>query len=264
MRGAPPGREEDGAALEPGLSTVHNCTGLLEAWVGGSLLTVRKPSGEFVKHSKPGRRGKASFSWASRRRLMRTLAKVRQDALPVFVTLTYPAVWPSEASEWKRHLRNFFARITRRWPGAAGVWKLEPQKRGAPHYHLLVWGVSKSDLLSWVGKAWYQVVKSGDNRHLLAGTRVEAVRSQRGVMAYASKYLGKTIEAFEGWQDVGRFWGVFGRENMPWGVLLSVGFTYRQAVVAMRYMRRFAHLRSRSYQSLTIYCAAGRWASLLL
>lgn len=181
-----------------------------QVYVGGSLLTVTPP-----KRFAPGPggvRGKCrGFSAASRRRLFRKLAMLQRDQVAAgkFVTLTYPQSYPTPTKA-KEDLRAFLKRLRRHWPEAAAIWKIEPQKRGAPHFHLLVLGIKHLDK-NWLSRAWYEVVGSGDERHFRAGTAVEAVRSYRGAMAYVSKYLGKEQwldEADgEGW---GRWWGIEG------------------------------------------------------
>ncbi len=254
---------------EGGLSTCHNSP-QVTIYSGASFLKVSRPSiktgsveKDETEESQKPKRGKISeFTKKSRLRLMRELSKVRRDCLPVLVTLTYPGEYSDDPKTWKRHLDNFIKRMGRKFPGVAGVWKLEPQKRGAPHYHMLVWGASYVDLLIWVPKAWYEVVKSGDIRHLHAGTRVERVKSQQGVMFYASKYLGKEVPAE--WGNSGRWWGIFSRENLPYGEIVSMEVSPEKAQDFIRYMRRFAHLRSRAYKSLTITCNPDFWLNKLL
>jgi hypothetical protein len=63
--------------------------------------------------------------------------------------LTYPDGFPGDPRRWKADLKAWFKRLHRRFPDAAGFWKLElePRKRGihageiAPHFHLLLWGL---------------------------------------------------------------------------------------------------------------------------
>lgn len=244
-----------------GLSTAHIC-GKVEAWEGGSLVKVTrsKPSG-FIGRKGGGKRGKAQFSRGSRRRLMRTLAKIEKTNLPVFVTLTYPGEWVDQPEAWKRHLKNWIARLIYRFPAACGVWRLEFQKRGAPHYHLLIWGVSYQDLRQFASLAWFQVVGSGDERHLRAGTQVARLHSWRGVMAYASKYLGK-VDGDPG-QNVGRHWGAFARPNLPWAQMSITELTDRQAKSLIRYLRHYAHIGPRMFYSLTVFvCNPSRWLEL--
>ncbi len=248
----PSGREEDGPG--GGLSTGHICT-----WVGGNLVQVCAS-----KKGKPPvlatRRGKIQgFSKKSRRRLMQKISMTKKSCLPMFVTLTYPGEFSEDPKVWKRDLQVFWMRFVRRFPDVGAVWKLEFQKRGAPHYHLLVWGVSYIDLLRFVPEAWYQVVGSGDVRHFNAGTRVEQVRSWRGVMAYASKYLAK-LESVP-YDAVGRFWGVKG--NIPWADMVQISLTDREAFQFIRLLRRMMRIKSRAYRSLTAFSDGEFWLDRL-
>ena len=87
-----------------------------------------------------GRGDVVRFSDAARRRLQRMLAMT--GATPThMLTLTYPDQWPS-ARQAKAHLKTFCQRLERVFELAgrplALVWRLEFQKRGAPHFHLLL------------------------------------------------------------------------------------------------------------------------------
>lgn len=182
---------------------------------GGELIKFRRP-GEAPPGG--GVRGKVEgFSYASRRRMIDMLNSLNreQSGLPIFLTLTYPNDWPGSPREWKKHLDTWLKRLRRTHPSVWGLWKLEPQRRGAPHYHLLLWGVEHVSK-EWLSLSWYEVVGSGDLKHLLAGTRVESVRMWNGVKRYASKYLAKRLEDLpEQWREgVGRWWGVVNRNGM--------------------------------------------------
>jgi hypothetical protein len=228
------------------LSTVHK-TPFVEWASGGGLLKVSK--GIVSEAPKGGKRGKISgFSFASRRRLMQTIARIRLDAeLPMFVTLTYPDKFPSPI-ESKKHMDLFRKRLLRTFPDIGYIWKLEPQERGAPHYHMLVWGVSEHDLFMFTISAWYEIAGGGDNNHLAfhmggLGNKpcVQEVYSREGVMRYASKYLGKTFEV-AGWDEVypGRFWAVVQKDNIPFGQDMVMYITEKDAVTWMRYQKQFA------------------------
>lgn len=239
-----------------GLSTSHitrKVLGNIDYFIDGSLIKVTKPR---ISQSQKGGgyRGRISgFSKNSRRRLMRTLAKVSKVELPLFVTLTYPAQWDPDYKTWKRDLEKFIKRLNYKFEKSSGFWKLEPQKRGAPHFHMMIWGVKFLDLMCFTAKAWYEVVKSGDYNHFLAGTRVERVKSWKGVMSYSAKYLGKVVESLEGWDYVGRYWGMFSKVNLPWSELVSVELTEREAINFIRLLRRYAHIKGRDYKSLTCF-----------
>jgi hypothetical protein len=128
------------------------------------------------------------------------------------------------------------------------VWKLEPQRRGAPHFHLLLFGLEEGLSKDWLSRSWYEVVGSGDERHLRAGTRVEGIRSWRGVMSYAAKYLGKLESLPKDWLGgVGRWWGVHNRGAMRANikgrrVRVSRGALFGVYRIICRY------LRSKGYQ----------------
>jgi hypothetical protein len=128
-----------------------------------------------------------TFSRQSRLRLLRKIARVNADKA-VFVTLTYPARFPS-SKRAKEHLRAFLEKIRRRYPAASAIWKLERQSRGAPHFHLLFFNlpfIPFSMLRRW----WAHTIAAFVDEHL-PRVRIERVRSQNGVMYYAAKYCAK-------------------------------------------------------------------------
>jgi len=262
--------KQDTAPVGAPLSTMHK-TPFVEWASGAGLLKVSK--GIICDAPKGGKRGMIKgFSFASRRRLMQTIARIRLDAdLPNFVTLTYPKEFPSPI-ESKKHLEVFIKRLLRAFPDIGLIWKLEPQERGAPHYHMLAWGVPEHDLFLFTVSAWFDIAGNGDRYHLAfhmggLGNKpcVQAVYSREGVMRYASKYLGKTFEV-AGWTDIypGRFWAVVQRDNIPFGQEMIMYITQKDANIWMRYQRRFAKLKSRSYSSLTTFCKADQWTKNIM
>ncbi len=261
--GLPRASDEHG---QPPLSKAHirpQPQWQVKFWLDGSRMTVEKPKLHYKGKHICGDRGEiVRFSKQSRRRLMYKLSEISCKVLPNFVTLTYPEQFTTDPVQWKTDFNNFWKRLKRQFPDASCVWKLEPQKRGAPHYHLLVWGCDFVRLRLFVPMAWYQVVGSVDPKHLYwhqgrlghGNTHcVTKCNSWRGVMAYASKYLGKFCDC-EGWQKPGRFWGVKSRDQIPWASLVRVCITQRQGYDFIRLMRRYAKLPTRSYKSLTIFC----------
>jgi hypothetical protein len=230
-------------------SDLGNC----EIWIDGSLMKVSKPVGHRAQVG-GGLRGQVhGFSKASRRRLMQKIAQLRQDARPLFLTLTYPGEFPLEAAHWKRDFDKWCKRLHRKYPAAGLVWRLEPQKRGAPHFHVLLYGVKLAvDFREWLRLSWYECVNSGDTKHYYRGTDVEAVRSHRGVRSYAGKYLAKVqappqqvdcdgeILPMPDWSAVGRWWGVRYGENLPFSdVVGGRGLSFVEAARLMRYLRRY-------------------------
>lgn len=249
------GASTAGDRAKRGLSMAHISpfTPSLEYIAGASTVRVVARPVRVMDKELPsgGLRGLATFSAASRRRLKAILATVRRDCKPLFVTLTYPADFPLDPTIYKRDLDTLFKRVTRRYPDASIVWKLEPQKRGAPHYHFFIWGVDFEDFYAWLPYQWHDIAGSGDPYHLLFHLGqledednvhcVQEVRDFRGVMSYAAKYMSKAISHMsEYWVAVGRWWGVVGRKFLPVGVMGSIKITYAQALDLMRLARKAA------------------------
>ncbi len=246
----------------------------LDLWVGGSLMKVSRVTTHGHNNGGGGKRGKIEgFSHASRRRLLRMLGRLDKTKLPLFVTLTYPDTYAPNHKDpvrVKRDMKVLKQRFEREFPAGSLIWRLETITRKSglypgeafPHFHMLVWGVPYVHLLRWIGDAWYKVVGTGDEKHLRAGTKVERLRSWRGVVSYASKYMAKPTEASDDENDNGsnppnrvswgRIWGSCNQKNLPFVSCISVRLTDVQAVRVIRYFRKLAKLKSFSFKSLTI------------
>lgn len=261
-------------------------TGSFQVWVDGGLVEV-KGARKFVRvKATSAIRGRVSgFSSGSRRRLMRFMAKMRTDVLPVFCTLTYPGEFSVDYRRWKNDLHKFYRRFRRAYPGGSFIWRLEPQKRGAPHFHLLIYGVDMTpDFLGWVCESWYRAVGSGDLKHLKWGADVQRIRSQRGVRSYVSKYIAKkqsepdstsleiSSAAVAGvdWTEVGRWWGIRSGSNLPLSAVIGAsGLDGDDTQRVIRVMRGF--LRSRAFgisgvlKSITMFTDAPlQWLDVIV
>jgi len=216
----------------------------------GELLQVKEPRN--VPVGPGGRRGFVKgFSASSRRRLLYRLASIDQEAagLPLFVTLTYPGEdWEAYAREMKRHLDNFHRWLSYRHPGASVIWRLEAQRRGAPHFHLLIFGIEFLNCY-YVADAWFRIVGSEQRSHLAAGVQVAPTRTWRAATGYVAKYIAKIdtkgVGPSEVWSRPGRFWGIWGAKNLPihpeyWRL------SPEAAVQLRRLLRR--HARSKGYR----------------
>ena len=181
----------------------------------GMHLGARSRGTRQSKLPPPGRGRISGFSWRSRARLLKLCSKISRPALSgaLFLTLTYPSTYSADWCTWKRHLDSISKRIRRRYPRSSAIWKLEFQKRGAPHFHLMVFGTSYM-AHDWIATAWYEVVGSHDERHRAAGIEVRRVHKPSQALAYAAKYVAK-VSGREIATEAGRYWGVLGRESLP-------------------------------------------------
>jgi hypothetical protein len=194
----------------------------------GRLLTV-KAIGLDREFRLGGARGDVTvFSSGSRMRLLRKLARVSPPATNgfrhrcTFLTLTTRAI--HHPRRFKEFMRAFFKRLVRKAPRLAAIWRLEYQKRGAPHLHIILYNMPFVDKL-WIQESWGEIV--GQARPF---TRIESIRSYKHLMSYASKYAAKVASC--GFNSVtyqaegenvteyghlspGRVWGVFNKGCLP-------------------------------------------------
>ena len=157
--------------------------------------------------------------------------------LPAMVTLTYPGDWLTvvpTGQVLKRHMKALRKRYARAWGEEwACVWKLEFQRRGAPHVHMLCTPphgrarTTGETFAVWLSAAWADVVDHPDpeqrRRHERAGTaldyaeglratdprRVAAYFTKHGLMASKEYQHHVPPEWSEPGTGPGRFWGVW-------------------------------------------------------
>lgn len=167
------------------------------------------------------------FSPNSRRRLMRFMARLRMTGVrATFITLTFKG-YPTHA-EAKRALHAFMSHLYRTYPQASACWRMEYQKRGSIHFHLLCF-----NLPFWpqkeLSKTWTKITGEDASR-----VDIRLVRSRRGVMFYVSKYIAKVakkggstsfiqvpyLHGYKKWRK-GRFWGYHNKKHLPLGQKLE-------------------------------------------
>jgi hypothetical protein len=172
--------------------------------------------GRFRKINEPPKREPGDITGFSRKSRLRLLKKVNRvdhenKSDPYFVTLTYPEKYPVKREEYKSDLETFLKRLKRAAGDLEYLWRLEAQKRGAPHYHLLLYierDINLSLFQEWVSENWYEVAQRNwdlkDEKHLEAGTNCKKIEDFRQVSYYVSKYMAK--EDDEKLKDQGRYW----------------------------------------------------------
>lgn len=105
-----------------------------------------------------------------------------QNWRPLMVTLTY-----RDKDDWLPDQISRFMKTVMNWAGRQGfklpyIWVMELQKRGAPHYHVLLWVPSRLLLPRPDKQGWWSY----------GSTNVLAVKNAVGYVAkYASKFESK-------------------------------------------------------------------------
>jgi hypothetical protein len=238
--------------------------------------------GEFPDDRRESGREIVAWSAKSRSNFVHVMCEL--DYAPMFanpfriaamVTLTYSGDWLTVAPHGKaakRHLEAFKVRYQRAWgERLIGVWKLEFQRRGAPHFHLLIvpphgkagehrtgrQRAAAGDGLpfrQWLSIVWADIVAHPDPvermKHEAAGTGLDFAEGLKAtdpkrVAVYFLKHGGASAKEYqhivpEAWQapgkGPGRFWGYWGLERVTAGREVDPA----TAVQAVRILRRWS------------------------
>jgi hypothetical protein len=174
----------------------------------------------------------------------------------IFVTLTYPGEYPQDPVVCKRHLKALRKRLQREYGTFAAFWRMGIQRRGAWHFHLLLFvGPSfgpLKELRRFISSSWHEVTGKVSEGHLHAGTRVVAVKKWKQATSYVERYMAKPEEFPKG-LETGRIWGVWNEELLPvrWE---TAQVSLRDAFRIGRIYRRLARRKgSGSLHSITVF-----------
>jgi hypothetical protein len=239
----------------PSLESPHQGVAYVSSSVGGSVSTLSfEETKTSNRLSPPVRRGGGirdrvrGFSRSSRRNLLRRLASINRRTFRAFkgrlisITLTYPHEYPEDPGLCKNHLKALRRRLQRKFGEFTGFWRMGIQRRGAWHFHLLLFmGPSigpMGELRRFISSSWHEVTGKISEGHLRTGTRVEAVKKWKQATSYVERYMAKPEEFPEGLQT-GRIWGVWNQEFLPvrWE---TVEVSLRDAYKIRRIYRKLA------------------------
>lgn len=244
---------------------------------------------DFVEiKNRPGRRVITCWSGKSRSNMVRSLGQVdysswiQGQGTLAMVTLTYPNEWEKlvpTGKDFKRHYQLFVKRWERKIGAFQGIWKMEFQRRGAPHMHMLlkVPAMVKGQMFEqWLSRTWADIVGASDDidgmdrrgepsseytRHLAAGTGVDfsgdKFSDPRRISLY---FLGHSAKSTDGkeyqhivpqqWQrpqaGPGRFWGIIGLGRAT----VEVDLTLKEFVTVRRCLRHA--LKARNWVSAVV------------
>ena len=175
--------------------------------------------------------------------------------------------WRLEAAAFKALFVAWRKRWERAW-GAKfiGIWKLEFQRRGAPHLHLYTMvprgkaalpSGGSGDFRRWFSESWADVVAHPDpaerRRHRLAGTGIDLDAGMRSadpqrLSVYFGKHAAPNAAGSKEYQHIvpaewagrpGRFWGYIGLEKATATAKLSED----DFIKARRVLRRWSRSR---------------------
>ncbi len=234
----------------PAADLVYVNNTLVAAPLSEALLKqIERQAGELARERllQRSKRGAVSdFSRRSRGRLLRFVARLDPAASGLFLTLTYRQNMRDHVLA-KEHLDKLLRWLKYNYQGGAFLWRMEYQRRGAIHFHVLCFGV-----------AFIEAQKITDYWQALTGDDsypdLSEIQSRRKATYYVSKYIAKVPPATDGIPNfffalaarslrlalalgllaangfilvpysekrpfVGRFWGCVNRQNLPYAPL---------------------------------------------
>lgn len=205
-------------------------------WVmNGGIIVTRECNLESLKELRTGKRQKItalSPRSLSRLALLALSTQVRWKSL---ITLTYGQNYILDGSRAKYHLNFILTKLKRMYGPFDYLWFLEFQKRGAPHYHILVSLPAPTTIQrAKFAREWANIIEPQNwpysslraNKGLLVGngdrftnqavidvhSHQEAwskIRKEDGAARYVTKYATKLYQKSvpKAYRNVGRFWG---------------------------------------------------------
>lgn len=143
------------------------------------------------------------FSANSRRNMKKKLSTIRFDLYPerFFVTLTFGKVFEKDHVKLKRQVDNFNKVLNRFGNNISFIWKLELQKRGAPHLHYIILFRDhlsykrRNALAHRIREAWHRSLVYKDSFTFACSVHVEEIRDTKKTINYIVKYMNKLDES---------------------------------------------------------------------
>lgn len=236
-------------------------SGTAELTYRGSLLEV-KVSRSWMGKQIASKRARVGSVWSRQSRAR--LAKRVFELFPAFrkgynyaVTLTYRQRTPSESKRDLRCLRMRLARYlqVQEW---FALWKMEFQKRGVVHYHIILninQEVSLQELRRWISDVWAEI--TSDPQLAITGTRVDKVAIERieQVLVYV---IGHAMTKKKDYQNrsngiawTGRWWGTWNKPKEP---EVKIQLTFQQSQQLKRQFAKIRPIRKKSARSYWVYC----------
>jgi hypothetical protein len=213
--------------------------------VAGSVVEARAKGWATSKGIAGMKRPIREWTQKSRKNAVRVIAACEVDTNAWdMITTTYGPESPQDGAIVHRHLQALLVRLERQYGPLRVIWKIEFQRRGAPHLMLFVQRPESPWLperQSWLDHAWAEIAGGP--------WRATWIEWQGDPVRYVLKYLRKDAASKEyqhrvpeGYRRMGRWWGL--RNMKPRWQLLAM--TVGEFFTARRLMARWRKASARS------------------
>lgn len=212
---------------------------------------LRDKGSQGVRNEKGGATGEKRkeirrFSYDARLRMRLVLLTgfVKGDFRRVGVTLTLPwsVIDSSVMDDFKVVMHRFRVAWLRAFPRSASVFRVELQRRGAPHVHMISWHSFPFSpaLRDTYFLLWFRAVRdlrgASFSDFARRGVVLDDVPDVGAAMRYLCDHATKKKQAQLGYK--GKQWGILGKANLSFDRGISIPLSDRAQVLLLRQLRR--------------------------
>lgn len=198
------------------------------------------------------------FSKKSRFRLFQTLAKIKTDLSrnSLFITLTYHYGFENSENTFQEHLHNFLTKLRKFDTHVQYIWRLEFQKRGAPHFHFILFpghiydSFHHSNYINKVSLMWHKISDPNSHAHKKYGCLSKTIHNYREACRYLSKYVAKVDEDLPAFSQI-KHYGQ--SRKLPIAKAVEIELTEDQAYKIIENIRRKLFRMGSQQYSNSIY-----------
>jgi len=187
-----------------------------------------------IKPPEAGKKGQIlGFSHEAARRLREAFIKLHVPgwSLWAFTLTTHRAFAPVD---WRAIMKRF--RMALKRAGWAGIWRVELQKRRAPHAHVAFWlpeGVGHDEIQTLWLSATGEQQDPAAVKHAVRSSRIQ--QDDTGWAVYMGMHNGKHKESQLGW--VGKQWGIWNSDTLVAREALMLEIDSRERNCLLRILR---------------------------
>jgi len=198
------------------------------------------------------------FSKRSRFRMFQLMAKLKTKLTvqPFFVSLTYHYGFSAAEDIHVQHFHNFLTQLRLFDEHVQYIWRLEFQKRGAPHFHLIIFPSNfikpsyRPTYEAKVSSIWHSISNPDSKAHERYGCKITSIKNYSMACAYISKYAAKVDESTST-STKGKQWGC--SRNLPIDLRGSVDCNKSQTHYIIESIRRWLIKNGRSQYATDEY-----------
>jgi len=194
------------------------------------------------------------FSEKSRKHLFNIFncLEYSEYGIPCFVSATWHYDAPSERTALKSDLEKFVKMLKRGLPEFHAIWKLEYQKRGAPHFHFILLPLEKTEKMytpereKFIKEKWLSLKKCKCKSCASYGIKTVNCETYRMSISYISKEIAKVENNYFD-HDLGRIWGTSQNMRMNHKLLLPCPIELYHKIIDRKLEENFKNENQKLY-----------------